>query len=72
MLFPRPYARPYFIVEKQGPTIEDLLRANQFGILDVSTARFIAIGIIQVNVDTHTMVDEELIYLFCLDTAFNA
>jgi len=47
MLFPRPHARPYFIVEKHGPTIEDLLHGNQFGIMDVSTARFIAIGCIQ-------------------------
>lgn len=49
MLFPRPHPRPYFIVERQGPTLEELLNANQFGILDVSTARFIAIGCIQVS-----------------------
>lgn len=49
MLFPRPHPRPYLIFKKQGPTIEDVMRANQFGVLDVSTARFVAIGCIQVG-----------------------
>ncbi|KAI6204569.1 hypothetical protein M3Y94_00689900 [Aphelenchoides besseyi] len=47
MVFPRPHPRPYILVERVGPTIEQLMRGNQFGLLDISTARFITIGCIQ-------------------------
>ncbi|KAI6180438.1 Protein kinase domain-containing protein [Aphelenchoides besseyi] len=47
MVLPRPHPRPYLLVERIGLTIEQLMRGNQFGLLDISTARFITIGCIQ-------------------------
>ncbi|VDN19465.1 unnamed protein product [Gongylonema pulchrum] len=45
--FPNPNPRPYFLQEKIEPTLEEMLRMTQFGVLDIGTARDFIIGCIK-------------------------
>lgn len=50
IFFPNPNPRPYFLQEKIQPTLEEVFRMTQFGVLNVGTARDMIIGCIKVAV----------------------
>uniref|UniRef100_A0A914ZE17 Protein kinase domain-containing protein n=1 Tax=Panagrolaimus superbus TaxID=310955 RepID=A0A914ZE17_9BILA len=47
--------RPYYIYEKIGPTLDEIIRGSYYGFLDISTARHFAIGIIRALRTLHSL-----------------
>ncbi|EFO21739.2 hypothetical protein LOAG_06749 [Loa loa] len=45
--YPYPNPRPYFLQEKIQPTLEEVFRMTQFGVLNIGTARDVIIGCIK-------------------------
>uniref|UniRef100_A0A915Q6D7 Protein kinase domain-containing protein n=1 Tax=Setaria digitata TaxID=48799 RepID=A0A915Q6D7_9BILA len=45
--FPYPNPRPYFLQEKIQPTLEEVFRMTQFGVLNVGTTRDVIIGCVK-------------------------
>uniref|UniRef100_A0A914QKM0 Protein kinase domain-containing protein n=1 Tax=Panagrolaimus davidi TaxID=227884 RepID=A0A914QKM0_9BILA len=47
--------RPYYIYEKIGPTLDEIIRGSYLGFLDISTARYFTIGIIRALRTLHSL-----------------